>query len=58
MKNLATLAFAILLGSLVGCSRGIDPSAATPPTTPEQETATIEKAMESGEIDPATYGKE
>jgi hypothetical protein len=58
MKKLTALAFAMLLGSAIGCSGGgVDPSAAAPPTTPEQNTAEIEKAAASGAIDPATYGK-
>jgi len=59
MKKLTVLAFAILLGSSIGCGgQGVSPSAATPPKTPEQDMETIEKAAESGTIDPKTYGKQ
>ncbi|HUG66754.1 MAG TPA: hypothetical protein VMM76_03315 [Pirellulaceae bacterium] len=59
MKKLIALAFAILLGSSIGCGgQGIDPSAAVPETTPEQDMSELKKGMESGEIDPATYGKQ
>ena len=59
MKKLTVLAFAILLGTSIGCgSQGVSPSAATPPKTPEQDMQAIEKAAESGEIDPGTYGKQ
>ena len=59
MKKLTTLVLAISLGISVGCGGpGTDQSAAAPEKTPEQEMTTIEKAAESGQIDPATYGKE
>ncbi|MEO8497409.1 MAG: hypothetical protein ABI614_20250 [Planctomycetota bacterium] len=59
MKKLTILAFAILLGGFIGCGGGgVPPSAAAPSTTPEQTTAELEKAVESGKIDPATYGKQ
>ena len=59
MKKLIALAFSIVLVSSIGCGGGgVDPSAAAPATTPEEDTAGIEKAMESGEIDPGTYGKQ
>ena len=59
MNKLTTLAFATLLGISVGCGgQGVDPSVAAPAKTPEQNTAEIEKAMESGKINPATYGKQ
>ena len=59
MNKLTALAFAILLGSSIGCNGGgTDPSAAAPAKTPEQNTAEIEKAVESGQIDPGTYGKQ
>jgi len=59
MKKLTVLAFAILLGSLIGCgNQGVSSDAAAPPKTPEQDMATIEKAAESGAIDPGTYGKQ
>lgn len=59
MKTFIALAFATLLGVTTGCGGGdVDTSAAAPATTPEQTTTEIEQAMESGEIDPATYGKQ
>lgn len=59
MKKLTVLVFAILLGSSLGCGGGgVDPSAAVPEATPEQHMLEVEKAMESGGIDPATYGKQ
>lgn len=59
MKKLTVLAFAILLGSAIGCGNegNVAPSAAAPVTSPEQDMAGIEKEMESKDIDPATYGK-
>lgn len=58
MKKLTALAFAILFGITVGCGgEGVSPSAGAPPKTPEQDMQTIEKAAESGKIDPGTYGK-
>ncbi|MDA1052932.1 MAG: hypothetical protein O3C40_20970 [Planctomycetota bacterium] len=59
MKKLLALAFTMFLVGPIGCGGGgTSPSAAAPATTPEQTTAEIEKAMESKEIDPATYGKQ
>ncbi len=59
MKKLTALAFAILFGITVGCGgQGVNPSAAAPPQTPEQEIQSIEKAAESGKMDPETYGKQ
>ena len=61
MKKLIVLARLIVPVSLftIGCGGdGVDPSAAAPETTPEETTAEIEKAMESGEIDPSSYGKQ
>jgi len=58
MKKLAVLAFAIVLGVSIGCGgEGVPSSAAAPTAAPEQEMQKIEKAMESKQIDPATYGK-
>ncbi len=59
MKKLTMLAFAIVLGRSIGCGGGgVPPSAAVPATTPEQTTTELEKAAESGEMDPATYGQQ
>jgi len=60
MKNLIALGFAIGLGFCVGCStQGTDASKATGPApTQEQQEADLQKAMDSGAIDPATYGKQ
>ncbi len=60
MKKLTILAFAIVLGSSIGCggSGDVSPSAAAPASTPEQEMKSIENAVESGKIDPSTYGKQ
>ena len=58
MKKLITLAFSIVLVSSIGCGGGgVDPSAAAPVPAPEETTTEIEKGVESGEIDPATYGQ-
>lgn len=53
------LAVALLsAGFAVGCGPTYDESESAPVPTEEQTGQEIEKAMESGEIDPATYGKE
>ncbi|HRX77747.1 MAG TPA: hypothetical protein P5307_01735 [Pirellulaceae bacterium] len=58
MNKLIALTFAIVLGCSIGCGGdGVPPSAAAPTTTPEQDMKKIEQAMESKQIDPATYGK-
>ena len=58
MKKFILVAVMMLFGSCLGCGPGAtDTSGSTPPQTEEEVTQEIEKAVESGEIDPATYGK-
>ena len=59
MKKLVFLAALPLLSFSLGCGpKPTDTSNAVPPPTAEDTTSEIEKAMDSGEIDPETYGKE
>ena len=58
MKKLTMLMLSLSLGLIVGCGPNPDTSAATPEVTPEDTTTELEKAAESGAMDPATYGKE
>ena len=58
MKKSVFVAVMVLFGSCLGCGPGAtDTSGNPPPQTEEDVTQEIEKAIESGEIDPATYGK-
>jgi hypothetical protein len=57
--NKATFAFALMLcGFCLGCGpEATDTSTVPPAPTQEQSTEEIQKAMDSGQIDPAKYGK-
>lgn len=57
MKTCTVLVFSVLLTFAGGCG-GVDSSQATPKVAPEETMKELEQAAESGEIDPATYGKE
>jgi hypothetical protein len=59
MKKSLLAAVMMLFGSCLGCGPGAtDTSNSPPPKTQEEVTQELESAVESGEIDPATYGKE
>ena len=59
MKKLVLLAALPMLGLCLGCGpKATDTTGSdTPPTTESTQTE-LENAVESGEIDPETYGKE
>jgi hypothetical protein len=48
----------VCLGLVVGCGPNPDTSKASPEANPTETTTELEKAAESGQIDPATYGQE
>jgi len=60
MKNFVFLAAALpLIAVCLGCGpEATDTSNAVPPPTAEGTQTEIEEAMDSGQIDPETYGKE
>ena len=57
MKRFTFLLFSLSLGLAIGCGPNPDTSKASAPATPDDTTQELEKAAESGAIDPATYGK-
>jgi hypothetical protein len=58
MQKAAFFAVALLLGSSLGCGpTATDTSNVPPPPTQEETTQEIEKAVESGKIEPGSYGK-
>jgi hypothetical protein len=59
MKKSIFVALMTLFGFALGCGpAATDTSATPPPKTGEEVTQELEKAAESGKIDPATYGKQ
>jgi hypothetical protein len=59
MKNFVFLAALPLLSFCLGCGpKAMDTSGSDAPPTTESTQEELESAVESGEIDPATYGKE
>ncbi len=59
MKKVVFLAALPLLGLCLGCGpKATDTSGSDPAPTTESTQAELEAAMESGEIDMETYGKE
>ncbi len=57
MKKSIFAAVAVLFVSFVGCGPSATDTSNTPPPPTAEDTQTdIEKAMESGEIDAASYG--
>ncbi|MEX1028320.1 MAG: hypothetical protein WD049_10020 [Candidatus Paceibacterota bacterium] len=58
MKKSIFVAVMVLFGSCLGCGPGATDTTGTPPPPAQEEvTQEIEKALESEEIDPATYGQ-
>ena len=58
MRKVSLIAAGILAGCCVGCGpTATDTSKVPPPPTQEQTTEEIQKAVESGKIDPESYGK-
>lgn len=60
MKKLFALSCLLSLVVAIGCGvEATDPSKATGPApAQEQHEADIQKAMDSGAIDPSTYGRQ
>lgn len=58
MKKVTMLMMSLCLGFSLGCGPKADTSQASPEAVPEDTTSELEKAAESGTMDPATYGKE
>ncbi|GEM_PF-5163839 len=58
MKNFTFVVLMMLFGSFWGCGpSATDTSGTAPPLSEEEIAQELEKAVESGKIDPATYGK-
>jgi hypothetical protein len=58
MKKAVYLVLAVVFTCSLGCGPSATDTSDVPPApTAEDTTQEIEKAMESGEIDPQSYGK-